>query len=297
MTLLAAVLALAAQGGPYDPDPKHPWNELHEALFTWRPSPQRDKIPAGLEPDPRLWPLGADAWTFSAALLPVLDRFLGNRDDARIQDPLKRAILQHDLWMFLDGLEGIRMGGGRTVPPEDGVARDGVRRRIGKLMRRLASTPEEIRALPDNLAAAASGRATAFDPAEPERPFLPADLQDPKGPWALLGRDDGAPIAELHVKSFGGRALFLIYAALPGGPKATLDFFKAMAPLKDAKAPAPPPAGTLFVLVRRPFLLDVDGNPHLAPIVEEVRIRAAPAEPRRGVAGVFEFHLNRSDLF
>lgn len=96
--------------------------------------------------------------------------------------------------MFFDGLEGQPLANSRSRPPEDEPARDAARRRIARLMRRIALTPEEIRALPDNLSAAvSSGRhAKAFDPAEPDRPFLPADLLDPRGPWVLLGREDGA---------------------------------------------------------------------------------------------------------
>src|SRR6185503_7325326 len=106
MLVAAAALLAATQGGPYDADPKHPWNELHEALFTWRPA-KPDKIPAGLVPDPLFWPAGFQEWTFSAALLPVLDRFLEKGSDALVKDPIKRAILQRDLWMFFDGLDGM----------------------------------------------------------------------------------------------------------------------------------------------------------------------------------------------
>jgi len=296
--LAAAVLLVAAQGGPYDADPKHPWNELHEALFTWRPT-KHDKVPAGLESDPLFWPPGFQEWTFSAVLLPILDRFLEKDSDALVKDPLKRAVLQRDLWMFLDGLEGMPQGGFRSMPPEDQVARDGARRRIARLMRRLALSPEQIRALPDNLAAAvASGRSPkAFDPAVPERPFLPADLLDPKGPWVLLGREDGMPAAEQHVKHFRGRSAFLLYASLPEGVEPTLDYFRKLGALNKAKAPDASPVGTRLLFVRRSFLLDADGKPHLSPLTEEVRIRVEMAKAERGIEGRFEFHLNRADLF
>src|SRR6185436_5478797 len=290
------LLALALQGGPYDADPKHPWNELHRALFTWSPVTPRDKIPAGLEPDPLFWPIG-DRWTLSASLLPALDRLLEKGGDALVKDPLRRAILQHDLWMFFDGLEGQPFANSQSWPPEDEAARDAARRRIARLMRRIALTPEEIRALPDNLAAAvASGRhAKAVDPTEPERPFLPADLLDPKGPWVLLGREDGAPIAQQHAKHFR-RAAFLVYASVPGGAEPTLEYFRTVAGLKKSKLPDPPPDGSRLLFVRRAFLLDAEGRPHLSPLTEEVRMRVSPAAIP-GVAGFFEFHLNRGDLF
>ena len=100
MVLLATTLCLVAQAGPYDADPKHPWNELHEALFTWRPT-KPGKIPAGLQSDPLFWPPGSQEWAFSAVLLPMLDRFLEKGSDALVKDPLKRAVLQRDLWMLL----------------------------------------------------------------------------------------------------------------------------------------------------------------------------------------------------
>jgi len=295
MILLLAAL-LAAQG-PYDADPKHPWNELHRALFTWRPTTSREKIPPGLETDPLFWPIGFDQWTFSAPLLPVLDGFLERSGDALVKDPLKRAVLQHDLWMFFDSLEGQPLGNSRSWPPEDEAARDAARRRLARLMRRIALTPEEIRALPDNLASAvASGRhAKAFDPAEPERPFLPADLLDPKGPWVLLGRDDGTPVAEQHAKHFR-RSAFFVYASLPGGAEPTLDYIRALGGLKKAASPDAAPDGSRLLFVRRLFLLDAEGRAHLSPLTEEVRIRVSPTN-FPGVAGLFEFHLNRGDLF
>ena len=290
--MLLLLAAVAVVQGPYDADPKHPWNELHQALFTWRPLTIRTTVPAGLESDPLYWPISTDPWTFSAPLLPALDRALASGD---LKDPLKRAILQHDLWLFLDSLDGMPQGGGWSVAPEDATARAAARRRIARLMRRVALTGAEIRARPDNLAAAvSSGRvATAFDPDQPDRPFLPKDLLDPKGGWVLLGREDGAPAAELHVKHFRGRSAFLVYASLPDGREPTMQYIRSLSALNKTKMPERSPVGTRLLFVRRPLLLDRDGNLHLSPLVEEVRIRA---EGKDGAA-VFEFHLNRNDLF
>jgi hypothetical protein len=35
---------------------------------------------------------------------------------------------------------------------------------------------------------------TNDDPADPQRPFLPADLFDPKGPWVALGNSKEDPL-------------------------------------------------------------------------------------------------------
>jgi hypothetical protein len=291
------LLALAPQGGPYDAATKHPWNELHRALFTWRPT--MGKIPEGLESDPLFWPLGSAPWTFSEKLLPVLDQFDQAKGETLAKDPLKRAVLQHDLWMFLDGLEGLPLGSGRSLPPESEEARIEVRRRLTPLLQRVALTPDEIRALPDTYAAAVASKqySAAFDPAEPERPFLPPDLWDPKGPWVLVGREDDAVTAEKHVKHFRGRSAFLVFASLPGGRKATIQYFQSLRALKKSTLETLPPAGTRLALVRRPFLLDAQGKPHLSPLIEEVQIRVALLKSPTGPAGLFEFHLNREDLF
>src|SRR5204863_7543 len=106
------------------PDPHHPWNDLHRALFTWHPltAGQNDEV----EPDPRFWPLPKepwDKWTVSNELSGRIDQF----DAKLIQDPLKRAILQHDLWMFLDGLEGLPMGNTRSYAMDGEKERNGLR--------------------------------------------------------------------------------------------------------------------------------------------------------------------------
>src|SRR5205814_9042712 len=107
------------------------------------------------------------------------------------------------------------------------------------LMRTLALTPEEIRALPDNYAAAAESRryAAEFDHLQPERPFLPPDLWKPEGPWLLAGREDGTLPAQQHVKHFRGRSAFLIFLSLPGGREPTLRYLRDSGACKHAKTP------------------------------------------------------------
>jgi hypothetical protein len=292
---LAILLAGLLQEGPYDVDPQHPWNGLHHALFTWRPTTTEKKVPEGYEGDPLFWPLGMASWTFSEPLLKALDRI---PEVPTEQTPLQRALLQHDLWMFLDGLEGLPLQDSRSLPPETEESRSEARRRLVPLMRRLALTPDEIRALPDTYdAAAASGRyPVAFDPQDPERPFLPPDLWQADGPWVLAGREDGVLPAREHAKHFRGRSAFLIFVSLPGGRKTTLRYLENLGACRPTRNPPSPPAGTRLVLVRRAFLLDSQGHLELSPLTEEVRIRAILSNAHQAPAGLFEFHLNRADL-
>jgi hypothetical protein len=293
---LSLALAALLQDAPYDSDRHHPWNDLHRALFTWHPlaAGQKEEV----DPDPRLWPQPkefADHWTVSTELAGAIDRF----DPKLIQDPLKRALLQHDLWMFLDGLEGLPMSNTHTYAMEGDKDRDALRQKLVPILRRLALTPEEMKSLPDNYAQAVKAKtyAAAFDPKDPERSFLPPDLWEPEGPWVLVGRENGAVHAEEHVKLMRGRSVFLIFIALPGGRAATLDFVNGLKSIHRVTSIPKMPLGTRVMLLRRALLLDAKGLPYLSPLTEEIQMRASIEESHPGPAGIFEFHLVRSDLF
>src|SRR5262245_51163194 len=147
--ILGVALAFCLQDPPYDPDPRHPWNELHRALFTWRPT-EADQ-PEEIEQDPVCWPIPKKPWTpwsVSKNLSGAIDRF----NEKQVQDPLQRAILQHDLWMFLDGLEGLPMSNTRSWELKDEALKTDLRRRLVPVLKQLALEPDAIRSLPDNYA-------------------------------------------------------------------------------------------------------------------------------------------------
>jgi hypothetical protein len=78
-----------------------------------------------------------------------------------IDDPLKRALLQRDLWLVFNWLEGRHDE--FAEPPLDAkaarAAQERLRRPLAAVIGRLALSPKQIRELPDNYAAAvASGR-------------------------------------------------------------------------------------------------------------------------------------------
>jgi hypothetical protein len=187
----------------YHVDPEHLWNRLHAALFV-RVGP--DGQAYGQD---RLEPL---LWVGSKHLLEgpshkqavaLLEEFVKTNGEQLVKDPLKRAMLQRDLWLVFNWVESDH----RLGPPPD-VARAAqarLRTPLAAVINRLALDPKEIQKLPDNYAGAvASGDfARGFNPKAPDQPYLPADLFDVDGPWVCLGRPDG-PVAPEHLERESG---------------------------------------------------------------------------------------------
>ncbi len=108
----------------YDPDPQHLWNRLHQALWV-RTGPDgweygHDRL------DPLLWmdtKYLLEGKPHEQAIA-VLDEFLARDGEKLVQDPLKRAILQRDLWAVFDWTAepGAYPGGvpGAHAPPRRG---------------------------------------------------------------------------------------------------------------------------------------------------------------------------------
>ena len=182
----------------YHADPEHLWNRLHEALFV---RIGRDGRAYGQD---RLEPL---LWRMSKHLLEersnksaiaLLEEFLKNKGEKLIDDPLKRALLQRDLWLVFDWLEGKHDNFAEPALDAEVArsAQERLRRPLAAVIGRLALSPKKIQELPDNYSAAvASGQfARRFDPEKPEQPYLPSDLFSADGPWVCVGRPDG-PVA------------------------------------------------------------------------------------------------------
>ena len=261
----------------------------------------------------------------------VLEEFIREKGETLIDDPLKRATLQHDLWLVYNWL----------VWNKDIIEQSPDRKRLAvplaKVIRRLALSPEEIAKLPDNYAAAAASKRFAdhFDTEKPEQAYLPPDLFKPDGPWVCFGRTD-APPASRHVDESGTNrftnSVFLTFLKLPGGREKTLDWLKQMAafdkplllPNPDEKNrhtlpnPAAPqlPKGTEIAFVRRALLIDSSRRVVASPLTESVQVRVMRADsssikpeeltlrPDRDSIqraferqAFFEFQLRRSDLF
>ena len=314
----------------YDPDPAHVWNRLHQSLYS---RVARDGREFGRdELDPLLWVetehlLGGASNRQAAARL---DEFLDTHAERLVGDPLKRAMLQRDLWAVFDWT--VR----RTDKPTPELRR--LQSGLARVIRRLSLSSKQAGALPDTYAAAvAAGKfAAAFDPARPEAPFLPPDLFRPEGEWVQLAvAGDATPtaapssifgtaVAPSHVFGVDGRSIFRILVSLPRGREATLAYLRSVAEfprpwVRNARGGVDPqpnprlpqfPAGTRLALVRQMFVIDERGEPSPTAVTESVQIRVHRAIPdqipegfsldrddARAALAVYEFRLSRERLF
>lgn len=218
----------------YDPDPQHLWNRLHDTFRA------RIEGSAGdpWELDPFLWRsenylAGEEV---QKAALDVLDEFIAKKGHTLIKDPLKRALLQRDLWTLFDSLQLPRWGVVQKDPRME------LATRVARIIPRLSLTAEEIKNLPDNYAEAVAAK---------EAWYLPADLWNPKGPWVLLGDKHHMPLALSHIHFFGGRSAFFVFLRMPNGREQTEKYLADLRKLAPGAAPAPFPPGIDMVLVRQ----------------------------------------------
>jgi hypothetical protein len=264
----------------YDPDPKHLWNRLHQALhvrLTDLSNPEKeqallpgDQSSHALELDAFLWSNRSTFLRFGQphkTALAVLDEFLAIDGAKLVQEPTKRALLQRDLWAVFDWTRSWHTDGpGRSL-----------RTRLAKVIERLALSPEEIKALPDNFAAVAATTKVAG---------FPADLWDTQGPWVLIGDDNkntnGArTLTPVHESFFGGRSAFVVLVKAGASRHQTIRFVQQ----KDDKGKSFP---AQVALVRRMLLIDQEGRIRLTPITEAVQMRGEGAER--------EFKLDRKEF-
>ena len=283
----------------YHADPQHLWNRLHEALFI-RIGPDgrtygQDRL------EPLLWSHSKHLLDGSAheRVIAVLEEFLKSDGEKLIQDRLKRAVLQRDLWLVFNWLEDDHSSFALPLLTPEAVrtAVTRLRRPLAAVIGRLALSPEDIRSLSANYeAAVASGQfASRFDPEQPEVPYLPPELFAADGPWVCVGRSDGitAPrhLAEATANRFTN-SVFIVFLRLPTGRGATLEYLNQLRsfgqPLlisnpvvSDQQSrpfmPNPQlpqfPKWTELALVRRALLIDSSYRVAAAPITESVQLR------------------------
>lgn len=290
---------------PYAPDLNHPWNRLHRALFV---RDGRDGRRHAHITDPLLYRGGSflfagESHREAVALLDALDP---------AGDPLRRLVLQRDLWAAFDYA---------AWEPDEWVLKSkfepgaiALRGRLAKAIGRLALSDREFAALPDNYALAVKSKdyLPDYDPKHPERPFLPADLLDPTGSWVRFHEATAKPMTPRHFDGAGGRAAHVVFLRLPGGRAATERYLKELRCeepfLEESHRHTVKqfPEGTMVAMVRRAFAVDTAAKQRATPLAELVQIRVyrrIPKNPEAHLAGdsggqdVYEFVLDRPALF
>ena len=290
--IIAAVLfnaiILKASNAPdantiYDCDTNHLWNRLNETLFE---RTAQDGKKYGLDELDILY------WYHTKHLLEepsqrqalaILDEFINTHGEKLIHEPLKRALLQRDLWELFDWT---------ALPwPTAPFAqeRKELQKRLVVVMRRLALTTNEIASLPDNYSMQAR---------TDKLPDLPQDLFQTNGDWVNLSpmSYEGEEIAPTHDHSSDGHSAFLVMLHLPEGRQAALSYLDQLRTFEhfwvyrtntDAFATTNSlkevltlntnlpefPANTEWALVRRMFVIDTDGKIQPTRIVESIQLR------------------------
>ncbi len=257
----------------YDPNPKHLWNRLHEAL-SGRLEGEGPDDPGELDPFLQQGNPYREKGTQYKRAATVLDEFIAARGDRLIADPRKRALLQRDLWVLFDTVAPSRF----LVTPSKSDGEIELASRVAKVLPRLALTAEQIKALPDNFAEA---RAAKKFPAG----YDAGRLWDADGPWVLLGSKEKVPLARTHVEFFGGRSAFFVFLRLSKGREQTQ---KYVAELRRNGTPPKLPQGDAdFALVRQMQLIDDSGRITLTPVIESLQLRGREDQ---------EFKLSRKDF-
>ncbi len=288
-TIIAAVLlgaiVLEAADAPdgntiYDPDPNHLWNRLNEALFV---RTAQDEKKYGLdELDILYWARTTNllAGASHQQAISVLDEFISTHGENLIHNPLKRALLQRDLWELFDWSTGY------ISSPNEKLARRELQSRLAIAIRRLALTTNEIATLPDNYA-----RTTKIS-----APDLPAGLNQSNSDWLGVSDQNDGLTVPTHVASFRGHSTFQVLVHFPEGRQAAIAYLDQLHRFEHvwiyvtndssfvttneprevlSLNPNLPqfPTNTDWALVRRMSVIDTDGNIQPTPIVESVQMR------------------------
>jgi hypothetical protein len=321
----AADSRISSKSAIYASEAEHLWNRLHRALWV---RTSRDGKEYGQDRlDPYLWRDSTHLLEGEsrARAIAVLDEFLKEHGENLFKEPLKKAILQRDLWAVFDW-------SAESLEEKHTAARRQLQTRLAKAIQRLALSEEEIKALPDNFAAAVAAQAFAaeYSTERPEKAFLPPDLMQKEGPWVEVVIDNASqPTATRHVFDFGARSAFRVFLRLPEGRKATLEYMKNLNDFPrpwllngDPKLellrlnPELPqfPAGTKVALVRQTILISRAKELVPTKLTESVQLRVfrsiaklgPDADPLRGRIRVrgepetqdgYEFTLSRPGLF
>jgi hypothetical protein len=319
----------------YSPDPQHLWNRLHAAFY-------RREVETIATKGQRLF-LGPDVLDPPLGIHPryllddqpfadcdaVLDEFLTAHGEKFFTDPLKRELLQRDLWAVFDLLqteqETIDRNFGEISPavtPAHQEHRATLSGKLARVIAALALSRTGLEGLPDTYAQAVkAGIFPGTAPANPDQSkadYLPADLFAEHSPWleAINAHD---PL--LHTLAVDGRSIFRVFYRPPVDPDGAAKFAawvverRKFKPAGDLEPSAPEwealrrgiPRGTQFLLLREMVGIDAEWNLVPTRVVESVQLRVylpAPPVPDDPLAAVValssqlyeEFELDRQAL-
>ena len=300
----------------FDRDPDHPWNRLHHLLYSRTTREGKTYDQEGLEPPFISTSRFLSEGPSHQRALTLLDEYLSERADDRIKDPVRRAILQRNLWavfattvgdatlsVHIDGQSGQISNTDRFVDPGDGsmpasqrLRRRELQERLVQVMRRVALSPAEIEALPDNLAQAVkSGDSRGLSTQTiPERLSCHRTCSPRMGHGSPSATPSTPPRNSWPRRSMfrftKGRSVFVVFLRLPGGRRATEAYLKE---LQEGGLPQFP-EGTQTALLRRILLIDDSGTLRESPLTEDLQVRVYH---KLDLGIPYEFTLHRSDLF
>lgn len=269
----------------YDPDPSHLWNRLFAAFYIrpsaissranypddptlldeWDhklrrgelpPGPVVNRIEGGDVPGFLAWPKTryfSEPATFQR-VDGLLDEFLHTRGERLIDEPLKRAFFQRDLWAVFDRLIGQnidRFGDAdlarrRAAVPDYEIEAEELRRddpaaihrrevlcrKLAAIIKRLALPKPAIEALPDNYAAAIRSRHFATERTfDPGVNYLPPGLLTRPDEWVEIDNLSGSQHrgkreGQLAFTSWSirGRSYYRLFWRFPEGRRAVEDY-------------------------------------------------------------------------
>jgi len=300
---LAGSLKSDAPLAIYDQDPQSLVNRLFAAFYiresnipTKRGGAPVRRIEGGDTIDFLAWD-GSDYWSSLETcqrLSAILDECLADPARVRPVDPLRRAMLQRDLWAAFDFYVSRNIARDGDKPTRQ--RRDALCRKLAALIRALTLTPTEIKSLPDNYALAIKSGAFAADAkGDATVDYLPPGLLTASDDWLEIDFFQPTDIHEdiqerfitLHTRNYKGRSYFRIFYRFPGGRPALDEYLRRI----DAEAidwkvgahrgfiqvrdGAPQiPVGIEVALVQFLVSLDDQLRPTPTPIVESVRLRS-----------------------
>ena len=306
---------VAGRSTIYDRDPNHLWNRLNETLFD---RTAQDAKRYGLdELDILYWGKTKHLLVEPShhAALAILDEFIKKHGEKLIHDPLKRALLQRDLWELFDWSARSSF---RTS--SDLRACRNLQPRLVTVIRRLALTTNEIALLPENYAQSENGGAAG----------LPAGLMQTNGDWivaGIAGYSDWS-VAPFHIVQFDGHSAFSVLLNVPKGRVAAISYLDSLRLFKqhhriltyrtntfssfwtnspdevlDLNPRVPQfPTNTEWALVRRMCVIDTEGRIQPTRFTESIQVRRY-LDPKREIPDLrfstndvqefFEFQMDR----